>query len=108
MRCEKCKFAKWDKTKTGCLHPLGGGVCTWSVTLPIAASCRSYIAPSPYHTTDQKRGIRDEGGGVFTLGDPEGQFISRKRGKETPMYECPVFEEKEVKGLKRENKERIE
>lgn len=27
--CTKCKYAKWDRTKTGRLHPSGDGRCEY-------------------------------------------------------------------------------
>ena len=27
--CTKCKYAEWEKTKTGRLHPSGEGKCTY-------------------------------------------------------------------------------
>lgn len=29
MNCRGCKFAKWDVTKAGKLHPSGSGRCMW-------------------------------------------------------------------------------
>lgn len=36
--CLYCKFANWDKTAAGKLHPLGGGRCTkeFSIVVPQA------------------------------------------------------------------------
>ena len=30
--CINCRFAEWEKTKAGRLHPLGYGRCTWRPT----------------------------------------------------------------------------
>jgi hypothetical protein len=34
--CANCKFAEWDKTASGRLHPSGGGLCKWTVSIPFA------------------------------------------------------------------------
>ena len=30
--CINCRFAEWEKTEAGRLHPLGHGLCTWRPT----------------------------------------------------------------------------
>jgi hypothetical protein len=32
--CTKCIYAKWEKTKSGGLHPSGGGRCTKEIIMP--------------------------------------------------------------------------
>lgn len=39
-RCMDCKFAAWNRTQAGRLHPNGTGRCTWTkaIALPAAIS----------------------------------------------------------------------
>ena len=56
--CLHCRYAEWDKTKTGRLSPTGDGTCTWKFKpTPLPASMY-YI-----------------GGGSLL---PRGGFINRK------------------------------
>jgi len=32
--CKDCKYAEWDKTTTGRLHPSGDGKCTYPFKVP--------------------------------------------------------------------------
>ena len=32
--CKGCKYAEWEKSKNGSLHPSGKGVCKYKVTIP--------------------------------------------------------------------------
>ena len=32
--CTDCKYAQWEKTKTGRLHPSGNGKCTYNYKVP--------------------------------------------------------------------------
>jgi len=32
MTCNGCRFAAWQRTKTGALHPSGDGKCTFNYT----------------------------------------------------------------------------
>lgn len=48
--CKGCKYAGWDKTKTGKLHPSGQGRCTYPYkipALPLAFYWLSVNLPSP-------------------------------------------------------------
>lgn len=36
MTCFGCKYAEWQRTKTGALHPNKQGRCTWKVSIPVA------------------------------------------------------------------------
>jgi hypothetical protein len=44
MKCDKCKWADWNKTKNGRLHPDKQGKCTYQVIVPELpyAFCWSY------------------------------------------------------------------
>lgn len=46
--CIGCKFANWDKTKAGKLHPSGDGRCTYKyVPRPIPACMYWLSSPKP-------------------------------------------------------------
>ena len=32
--CTHCKYAEWERTKNGALHPKGDGRCTYTVKIP--------------------------------------------------------------------------
>ena len=34
MKCDKCKWANWNRTKTGRLHPDKSGRCTYKIAVP--------------------------------------------------------------------------
>jgi len=34
MKCDGCKFAFWDRTKSGGLHPSKRGKCSYVVSIP--------------------------------------------------------------------------
>ena len=34
--CTGCKYAEWQRTKSGNLHPSGDGECTYEVKRPVA------------------------------------------------------------------------
>lgn len=42
--CIGCRFAEWDRTKNGALHPNKSGRCTW----------RPKIEPMPWWTASEK------------------------------------------------------
>lgn len=47
--CTHCKWAAWDRTAAGKLHPLGGGECTYKIVvrqLPAAF----YWVFNPHHS----------------------------------------------------------
>lgn len=72
MKCHQgCKYAQWERTVSGKLHPSGRGVCTFQVKVPtLPASMR-------YH-----------GGIIF------GGGINRRRPFDE---ECPTFAHEEPK-----------
>jgi len=45
--CKGCKYAKWDRTKTGRLHPSGDGKCTFIVK-PSPLPNAFYYVQSPF------------------------------------------------------------
>ena len=42
--CVGCKYAKWEMTKAGKLHPSGRGKCTFEVKIPQLPACRSWLS----------------------------------------------------------------
>jgi len=38
--CKDCKFAKWERTASGRLHPSGDGECLYKVTPPVLPACK--------------------------------------------------------------------
>lgn len=45
-QCVGCRFARWDRTKAGRMHPDGSGTCEWKPTaVPVAGRvvCMSMI-----------------------------------------------------------------
>jgi hypothetical protein len=47
--CTKCKYAEWNKTKTGRLHPSGDGSCTYQYKIPKLPESMHWITkPRPY------------------------------------------------------------
>lgn len=52
MKCDNCKFAVWNRTKTGRLHPDKGGFCSRLASFPLdlrlpAAFYWVSVAPRP-------------------------------------------------------------
>lgn len=47
--CKGCKFAEWQKTDAGKLHPSGDGKCTYDFKMPALPACMYWrrSAPSP-------------------------------------------------------------
>lgn len=48
--CVGCKYAKWETTKAGRLHPSGYGICQYEYKLPLLPKSRYWIsghAPAP-------------------------------------------------------------
>ena len=45
--CKGCKYAKWERTNAGRLHPSGDGVCTYKVKLPTLPASRSWLGGAP-------------------------------------------------------------
>lgn len=51
-QCLNCKYAKWEVTAAGRLHPPGDGRCTWqmpAVRLPVSMWFFGSIAPCGGH-----------------------------------------------------------
>ena len=74
--CCVCKYANWDRTKAGRLHPSGDGFCQWKmpeIKLPIAF----------YFFTPNRN----------TVPDPHGGHISRN----SEFDDCPAFEQSPAK-----------
>ena len=69
--CLICKYAKWNVTKSGRLHPNGIGQCTYPITITI---------PKAFY---------------FVGGDPSpsGGFISRNQTRPASIISsCPAYE----------------
>lgn len=42
--CLHCRYAEWDRTKSGKLHSSGDGQCKFIWTLPPLPSCKYWIS----------------------------------------------------------------
>lgn len=74
MICERCKFAEWERTEKGRLHPGGVGKCNWRGVFRVAGSAYA--------------------GSIHRHGEPivvEGRLIFRKKGDQYPA-KCDVFQ----------------
>lgn len=71
--CMDCALAKWERTKTGRLHPSGDGRCQWKAP-DIAVSAAFYFS-----------GYKRK-----ALPEPSGGYIERKQ----PYTDCPTWREK--------------
>lgn len=47
MKCDKCKWANWNRTKNGRLHPDKGGRCTKEVVIPELPLAFHYLGSYP-------------------------------------------------------------
>ncbi|MDY6857327.1 MAG: hypothetical protein SWO11_22015 [Thermodesulfobacteriota bacterium] len=50
-KCNDCKFAEWNRTKTGRLHPSGDGQCKYPYKVPQLPGAFYWIGrfgPKPY------------------------------------------------------------
>lgn len=45
--CLNCKYAKWDKTKSGNLHPSGDGLCFYPFAIPKLPASMYWIGKVP-------------------------------------------------------------
>jgi len=45
--CTRCKYAEWDKTKAGKLHPSGEGQCKYPWTMPQLPGSKYWIGRNP-------------------------------------------------------------
>lgn len=77
MICEGCKFANWERTSNGRLHPSGMGKCEWQKTFRVAGSYTGSIGHA-------------YGGPLVAWGST----ICRKKGDEFPDR-CDVFQRAE-------------
>lgn len=77
--CKDCKFASWQRTTTGRLHPSGDGRCTWQGWTEWKMAAAFYYI-----------GCRD----MRSVPTPDGGHINRK----TPIKasECQVFQPAEA------------
>jgi len=41
--CIGCKYAEWDKTKAGRLHPSGDGRCKYKIVMPVIPAAFSWL-----------------------------------------------------------------
>ena len=47
MKCDKCKWANWNRTKNGRLHPDKGGRCTKEIVIPAIPEAFYWINNMP-------------------------------------------------------------
>ena len=45
--CKGCKWAEWNRTASGRLHPNGGGRCTFQVKIPVLPQAFYWIGGEP-------------------------------------------------------------
>ena len=45
--CMGCKYAEWDKTKSGRLHPNGEGKCLFEFKIPTLPACKYFVGCGP-------------------------------------------------------------
>lgn len=72
--CKGCKYADWNRTKAGALHPSGDGHCTYPWSLPPLPASMFWVGHGPPR--------------------PNGGFISRKREHSA---HCTYYVRAEVK-----------
>jgi hypothetical protein len=46
-RCLECKYAEWDKTITGGLHPSGNGKCKYNYCVPVLPQSMYWCGGDP-------------------------------------------------------------
>jgi hypothetical protein len=66
--CDGCKYAKWERTKSGALHPNGEGACTYHWKLPPLPVAMYWV----------------------NIPTPSGGLINRKRDRH--YTHCPYFQ----------------
>jgi len=73
--CNDCKFAEWQRTAKGRLHPSGNGKCTWK-------GWKEWKMPASFYYPSQAN--------MRSVAAPDGGYINRK----TPhsASECSLFE----------------
>jgi hypothetical protein len=59
--CTDCKYADWQRTATGRLHPSGDGKCTYKVEIPQLPACRVWLCPpsASYPFINRHRELKD-------------------------------------------------
>lgn len=57
--CTGCKYAEWQRTKSGNLHPSGDGECTYEVKRPVVPSGMSMIFHISSGFINRRRELRD-------------------------------------------------
>ena len=70
--CRSCRFASWQRTKTGRLHPSQSGRCTWE-------GWKAWAIPSAFYFF---------GGNRDTPTRPSGGYLTRS----APHADCPLWE----------------
>jgi hypothetical protein len=71
LSCLSCKFAKWQRTQAGRLHPSGGGRCGWAMPhIPI---------PAAFYWLGHRENNQPQ---------PSGGYIKRHE----PRRNCPTWE----------------
>ena len=70
--CRSCRFASWQRTKAGRLHPSQAGRCTWE-------GWKAWAIPSAFHFLWRNRD---------TPTRPDGGYITRS----APHAACPCWE----------------
>lgn len=61
--CLGCKWAEWEKTKAGKLHPSGKGKCKFPYALPQLPAAMYWLgdsAPIPYGGKINRQAINDK------------------------------------------------
>ena len=91
-KCLDCRFAEWDRTSRGALHPNGHGKCTWDKVIkmnygPPGVTLRGHLSSlSPFWRGDSE-GFRFEFSGPLTIS---------RRGDHA-ILRCPAFQRGEPK-----------
>jgi hypothetical protein len=70
--CTTCQLARWQRTKTGRLHPSGNGRCSWD-------GWKEWKIPKTFFYTG---GHRDR------MPLPSGGYINRR----DPCTDCPLYQ----------------
>ena len=45
--CDDCKYAEWERTAVGRLHPSKNGKCGWSVSIPRLPEAFAWVGGDP-------------------------------------------------------------
>jgi hypothetical protein len=68
--CTTCQLARWQRTKTGRLHPSGDGSCSWK-------GWKEWKIPKAFDYMGHRR-----------IPLPSGGYINRR----TPCTDCPLYQ----------------